>query len=234
MGDVPDQATTEDLVYDGYSGDRLLPFAHWGSTLIHVLRGQCDAEVENDDGEETHRCRYRAALRHVTEDEMEQFCFIHAPDEWEEKLDGENQYDDTIVSLVAPCDAHVSKTRHGEPTPEGGESPAAFRCGDRGLLTISTGVRDSRTFCRRHARDTWIASAEVETGYPENPNGIEEGWEDDKLFIDIPSGEVYEDSMAWMDGVSGQYSDVITAEEYLVVEKEGERRVYSPTENSRF
>lgn len=224
----PSTITTDEVVYDDYTDSFYKAFGTYGGTPIHFHRGRCMEEIEDEDGTER-TCSFRAAVRRVNEDGIEDYCKRHAPEGWLNSLDGRTQLDNTLIDLRAGCEKWVSGNPDGNPTPAQDKTEqhpkGTHQCGDRAVITVALHDRNSKSFCRTHARKEWVERLRVETGVPEDALPEGDG-DDDYVFIDIPSGTQYDSHSAWSEGVNGSYPDIFEAERYVAVFSEDDISVH--------
>lgn len=151
---------------------------HHGSSILHRLRGSCSKDLSTRDGECSFQATFRKAepegddggqIRYIDR------CGTHVPDEWVEVANGEREADYDVVYLRQTCgkmvekvvttDREIEAIPLGEEEPETVEVPEHIRgeretvgeCGTRGFVTFITEDGQRKTFCKRHARDTWLS-----------------------------------------------------------------------------
>ena len=223
---TPDEITTEEVVYDPYTEKYYKAYGSFGGTPVHVHRGSCVAEIEDDDG--THECGDRAAVRRINEDGIEDYCKTHAPEGWLKSLEEHNQLDNTLVNLRATCEKWVSGTYDHDTVPvqerNGGDHSGVHQCGDQALLTVALQDREAKSFCRRHIRNDWLRDVEIETGLPEALWDEEEKGEE-YVLVDLKRGIEYECYDDWENGSKGEYPDIMEAERHVAAYKADEAEV---------
>ena len=135
-----------------------------GSGIVHLLRGECNGEIESsEDGEE---CTYRAAFRRMTKTTTKERCQQHTPDSWYEDAAAPDLHDEThTVNLHSECQKFVARNsgdaKHSDADKDIGEDDPG-PCGDRAFIAIQHPADDSPNYyCRQHARETWIDAIRV-------------------------------------------------------------------------
>jgi len=232
-------------VRDGVVGyNYFVPYNDRTETGIHVLRGTCEGDISETETDRD-ECGYDAAVRRLTDDGIEDYCKRHAPEEWLAALEGDTHLHDSLIDLRHSCEKSVTNDSsggfggsEGEPVgdPEVARqnpelTPSVHECGDRAFVLVTNSDRYGKAYCRTHARPSWLRNLRIETGYPgeetQRVEGGGSGWpnemdEDDYVWVDARSGEVYESHTEWMDGCSGRYADVVAAEKHLVIVNDGD------------
>ena len=209
------------VTYETSDGDTEYYIPYSGETQshrYHFLRGTCDAEVETDDG--SHICGYDAAFRRVNKNGIEEYCRVHAPDQWEVVMEEETNLDNCIINLRAPCEACISSSV----STEGDDDPLVKpnRCGDRAAILVASPDGDdihSKACCMAHAMPSWKRQLHLPTGMPGRPRIEGEAGRQDtdtKYWMDAPTGRVFETHTEWEKWAQGHYKSVVEAHERLV------------------
>lgn len=192
------------------------PMDYNSQSVFHILRGSCQEVIgSKDDG---HVCGNDAAVRRVNKHGTDEYCLMHAPENWKTVLEGSKHIDDTIIDLRLPCEACVSSSVRVNPD-EDESLVKPNRCGDRSLVLVSDNDKWSKAVCKTHAQESWLLDMRRPTGLPGNPRieGQElPGEEEIDTYVDAPTGETYNDYFEWQEGVNGRYSSVVLAQKHLV------------------